>query len=91
MNAGHDLSSADVQVKESTAQAEASATDATSQRVWTNIYLSFALPREDREVLDAYLRAHDSSMSMRLREVMIATLAEAGVELPKPGVESSRH
>lgn len=49
---------------------------------WTNIYLSFALPRGDRARLDEHLRLQNSSLSMRLRETLAATLADAGVELP---------
>lgn len=60
---------------------------------WTNIYLSFALRRADRQQLDAYLRTVDSSLSIRLRETLAATLAEAGVELPKgePSAHDHHH
>lgn len=58
---------------------------------WTNIYLSFALSRSDRATLDDYLRSVDSSLSIKLRETLAATLAEAGVELPKGESDGHDH
>lgn len=51
-------------------------------RVWTNVYLNFPLTRRDRATLDAHLRSKETSISMRLREALLETLAEAGVSLP---------
>ncbi|WP_072801653.1 hypothetical protein [Rhodococcoides yunnanense] len=80
-------------MSEETEESDASqSSDASDDRMtWTNIYLSFALRRADRAKLDRHMRDKDSSLSMRLRETLADTLAEAGVELPAGDGDDQGH
>jgi hypothetical protein len=51
-----------------------------TRRSWTNVYLSFSLPVEDRERLDAALRACGTSLSLQFRRTLVECLVKAGVD-----------
>jgi hypothetical protein len=57
--------------------------DPGARRRWTSVYLQFSLAAEERHRLDEYLRRHDFTLGMRLRQALDEVLREAGVEPPK--------
>ncbi|HMJ37836.1 MAG TPA: hypothetical protein VK501_28265 [Baekduia sp.] len=68
--------------------------DAPARRTWTNVYLAFSLPEEDRARLDATLAARGTSLGQEFHTALTRCLIEAGVDprgLSRPDVDPDEH
>jgi hypothetical protein len=63
---------------------------AAARRTWTNVYLAFSLPEDDRARLDATLAARGTSLGQEFHATLTRCLIEAGVDpsgMSRPDVD----
>jgi hypothetical protein len=68
--------------------------DGAVRRTWTNVYVAFSLPEDDRARLDAMLAARGTSLGQEFHAALTRCLIEAGVDprgLSRPDVDPDEH